>query len=132
MIDFSSLQKERDYNTLLPDYEEAIAQSMKQPPPPYYQVAMENNQINGLNANNSPSLGSVVTARGATNIPTNQNGASNVITTQVNPMMNETIDEPTSINASVVQSTNTNEPNANSTHGEQTNPSETPKPHQHQ
>lgn len=34
--------QERDYNTLLPDYEEAIAQSMKQPPPPSYQVAMAN------------------------------------------------------------------------------------------
>lgn len=27
----------------MPDYEEAIAQSMKQPPPPYYQVAMATN-----------------------------------------------------------------------------------------
>lgn len=34
--------QERDYNTLLPDYEEAIAQSMKQPPPPSYQVATAN------------------------------------------------------------------------------------------
>lgn len=32
--------KERDYNTLLPDYEEAISQSMKQQPPPSYSVAM--------------------------------------------------------------------------------------------
>lgn len=39
--DISSRQ-ERDYNTLLPDYEEAIAQSMKQPPPPYYQVVIQN------------------------------------------------------------------------------------------
>lgn len=33
-------RQERDYNTLLPDYDEAIAQSMKQPPPPYYQVVL--------------------------------------------------------------------------------------------
>lgn len=32
--------KERDYTTLLPDYDEAIAQSLKQQPPPSYQVAM--------------------------------------------------------------------------------------------
>lgn len=35
-----STRQERDYNTLLPGYEEAIAQSMKQQPPPSYQVAM--------------------------------------------------------------------------------------------
>lgn len=39
-MDFFHYFQERDYNTLLPDYEEAIAQSMKQPPPPYCQVAM--------------------------------------------------------------------------------------------
>lgn len=43
---FNKFHKERDYNTLLPDYEEAIAQSMKQqPPPPYYQVAMQGSQM---------------------------------------------------------------------------------------
>lgn len=35
-----STRQERDYNTLLPGYDEAIAQSMKQQPPPSYQVAM--------------------------------------------------------------------------------------------
>lgn len=40
---FFLLLKERDYSSLLPDYEEAIAQSMKQqPPPPSYTVAMSN------------------------------------------------------------------------------------------
>lgn len=29
----------------MPDYEEAIAQSMKHPPPPYYQVAMASEQV---------------------------------------------------------------------------------------
>lgn len=47
--------QERDYNTLLPDYEEAIAQSMKQPPPPTYQMAMAyslgNTQLSGLQVN---------------------------------------------------------------------------------
>lgn len=37
--------QERDYSTLLPDYDEAIAQSMKQQPPPSYQVAMSNIQV---------------------------------------------------------------------------------------
>lgn len=36
---------QRDYNTLLPDYEEAIAQSMKDQPPPYYKVTMTANLI---------------------------------------------------------------------------------------
>lgn len=31
---------ERDYNSLLPDYDEAIAQSLKQAPPPSYSVAV--------------------------------------------------------------------------------------------
>ncbi|KAJ6649370.1 Lysosomal-associated transmembrane protein 4B [Pseudolycoriella hygida] len=35
-----SARQERDYTTLLPDYDEAIAQSLKQQPPPSYQVAM--------------------------------------------------------------------------------------------
>lgn len=35
-----SHQQERDLNTLLPNYEQAIAQGMKQPPPQYYQVAL--------------------------------------------------------------------------------------------
>lgn len=30
---------------MLPNYDEAVAQSMKQPPPPYYQVAATFNQI---------------------------------------------------------------------------------------
>lgn len=53
--------QERDYNTLLPDYEEAIAQSMKQPPPPYCQVAMTTptpmvaNSM-GLTANENPTI----------------------------------------------------------------------------
>lgn len=42
--------QERDYNTLLPDYEEAIAQSMKQPPPPYCQVAMTTSNPMASNA----------------------------------------------------------------------------------
>lgn len=40
--DVSHLRQERDYSSLLPDYDEAIAQSLKQPPPPSYQVAMSN------------------------------------------------------------------------------------------
>lgn len=34
-------QPERSYNSLLPDYDEAINQSMKQAPPPSYQMAMQ-------------------------------------------------------------------------------------------
>lgn len=46
-------KQERDYSTLLPDYEEAIAQGMKQPPPPYYQVALTNQMTTSLNIEHS-------------------------------------------------------------------------------
>lgn len=36
--------EERAYSTLLPNYDEAVAQYMKQAPPPSYQVAMSNYQ----------------------------------------------------------------------------------------
>lgn len=36
---------------MLPDYEEAIAQSMKQPPPPYSQVALTNQVVSDVNVN---------------------------------------------------------------------------------
>lgn len=50
-----SLHQERAYNSLLPDYEEAIAQSMKAPsyqavPPPSYQVAMQQQSTETTNA----------------------------------------------------------------------------------
>lgn len=34
---------------MLPNYEQAIAQGMKQPPPPYYQVALTTASINSPN-----------------------------------------------------------------------------------
>lgn len=37
--DVSNLRQDRDYNSLLPDYEEAV---LKQPPPPSYSVAVAN------------------------------------------------------------------------------------------
>lgn len=49
--------EERAYTTLLPNYDEAIAQYMKQAPPPSYQVAMSNYQRVDAqldNANNAP------------------------------------------------------------------------------
>lgn len=39
-IDATNVSQERDNNLLLPDYEEAITQSLKQAPPPSYVVAM--------------------------------------------------------------------------------------------
>lgn len=55
--------QDRDYNTLLPDYEEAIAQGMKhQPPPPYYQVAATNQMVsNGINGNQTVQLQATAT-----------------------------------------------------------------------
>jgi len=40
--DLQPVNEERAYSTLLPNYDEAIAQFMKQAPPPSYQVAMSN------------------------------------------------------------------------------------------
>lgn len=39
-VDATNVSQERDNNLLLPDYEEAIIQSLKQAPPPSYVVAM--------------------------------------------------------------------------------------------
>lgn len=39
----SAGRMERDYSSLLPDYDEAIAQSLKQAPPPSYSMAMSVN-----------------------------------------------------------------------------------------
>lgn len=44
---------ERDYSSLLPDYEEAIAQSLKQAPPPSYSMAMSVNGHVVLNGETS-------------------------------------------------------------------------------
>lgn len=46
--------QERDYTTLLPDYDEAIAQSLKQQPPPSYQVAMASTTQLPDNSNSVP------------------------------------------------------------------------------
>ncbi|XP_065094206.1 lysosomal-associated transmembrane protein 4B isoform X1 [Ochlerotatus camptorhynchus] len=39
----TNMRQERDSNSLLPDYDEAVAQSLKQAPPPSYVVAMSMN-----------------------------------------------------------------------------------------
>lgn len=79
--------QERVYNTLLPDYEEALAQSLKQPPPPYYQVAMATaNQIstaNGIvNTNNNivPSNSVVTNDIVITATPNNHHYPTNTVT----------------------------------------------------
>ncbi|XP_055694937.1 lysosomal-associated transmembrane protein 4B [Lutzomyia longipalpis] len=58
-----SHRQERDYSSLLPDYDEAISQSMKQAPPPSYQVAMATSiptsHITTDDANITPDAGAV-------------------------------------------------------------------------
>lgn len=66
-------QKERDYNTLLPDYEEAIAQSMKQPPPPYCKVASAMHQTSSNLNNNLTGLTHITNRQFIENIATSQN-----------------------------------------------------------
>lgn len=56
-INFKNIElKERDYTTLLPDYDEAIAQSLKQQPPPSYQVAMASTTQLQDNSNSVPTV----------------------------------------------------------------------------
>lgn len=74
-----SARQERDYNTLLPDYEEAIAQSMKQPPPPTYQMAMAYSMANGgLHVNLEAEAAVVAT-------PTDENSNSQPTSTDALP-----------------------------------------------
>ncbi|XP_037051418.1 lysosomal-associated transmembrane protein 4B [Bradysia coprophila] len=65
-----STRQERDYTTLLPDYDEAIAQSLKQQPPPSYQVAMAGTTQLPANNNSVPetvaAIPSGATATGTT------------------------------------------------------------------
>jgi len=75
-----STRQERDYTTLLPDYDEAIAQSLKQQPPPSYQVAMANSTQLPDNSHSVPNV-SVETAANATTgpVPVNNAEATNNI-----------------------------------------------------
>ncbi|XP_022220228.2 lysosomal-associated transmembrane protein 4A isoform X3 [Drosophila obscura] len=74
--------EERAYSTLLPNYDEAIAQYLKQAPPPSYQVAMSNYQedpageAGGAEANPGVAplfvaLGAAATANAASNMDDN-------------------------------------------------------------
>lgn len=57
------VRQERDSSTLLPDYDEAIAQSMKQPPPPSYQVAMSAQDPSTVDPMMSPAQSTLATAQ---------------------------------------------------------------------
>uniref|UniRef100_A0A034WEY4 Lysosomal-associated Transmembrane protein 4A n=1 Tax=Bactrocera dorsalis TaxID=27457 RepID=A0A034WEY4_BACDO len=97
--------EERAYTTLLPNYDEAIAQYMKQAPPPSYQVAMSNYQgvdaqVN--NANNVPdTVGAAVVTIDDT-LDNNNDSPNNNNTVHVNantpPMRrNEAVTEGTEL-----------------------------------
>jgi len=70
--------EERSYSTLLPNYDEAIAQYLKQAPPPSYQVAMSNYEeaedATAEGAEVNPSVAPLFVALGAA---TTANAASN-------------------------------------------------------
>ncbi|KAM7342387.1 lysosomal-associated transmembrane protein 4A isoform 1-T3 [Cochliomyia hominivorax] len=51
--------EERAYSTLLPNYDEAVAQYMKQAPPPSYQVAMSNYQTQDEQNNHSANIAGI-------------------------------------------------------------------------
>lgn len=82
-------RQERDYNTLLPDYEEAIAQSLKQPPPPSYQMAMAysmaNQQVTGLQVN----LETLPTTSVDNDLDEQPTATSNEVTTITNAIVNQ-------------------------------------------
>jgi len=83
-----STRQERDYTTLLPDYDEAIAQTLKQQPPPSYQVAMASTTQLPDNNNSVPNVETVaaipstttgpvsITSAGATSETTTNNNRS--------------------------------------------------------
>uniref|UniRef100_U5EXK5 Putative lysosomal-associated transmembrane protein n=1 Tax=Corethrella appendiculata TaxID=1370023 RepID=U5EXK5_9DIPT len=72
--DATNIRQERDYSSLLPDYDEAIAQAMKQAPPPSYQVAMSTTAVvtNPAPSSSSATTEVVAEATTATNITTNE------------------------------------------------------------
>lgn len=49
--------QDHDLSTVLPNYEQAIAQGMKQPPPPYYQVALTTASVNSPNGTETIAVG---------------------------------------------------------------------------
>lgn len=119
--------KERDYNTLLPDYEEAIAQSMKQPPPPYYQVAMGTNQMVAVNGTEN-----IQRRQTTANITTAPAGANDVNAQVIPPAYDET--NQTASTSESVTNANAIPANAADSNGivataNDTNP---PKPQHHQ
>lgn len=87
-----SARQERDYNTLLPDYEEAIAQSLKQPPPPSYQMAMAysmaNQQVTGLQVNLEAMP---TTSADDEDVPMHNVNNNNVANVTTNAIVNESI-----------------------------------------
>ncbi|XP_065369440.1 lysosomal-associated transmembrane protein 4A [Calliphora vicina] len=75
--------EERAYSTLLPNYDEAVAQYMKQAPPPSYQVAMSNYPIQEED-NNLP--GSVVVQEEDNNNDSSNNNNTVHINNNTPPM----------------------------------------------
>lgn len=93
----------------MPDYEEAIAQSMKQPPPPYYQVAMANQMTTNLSANQSMPMrtaGTRVTIPVETNENIAQNGHIPITTTHTTPVYESNTQNTTNEIASTSTSAN--------------------------
>lgn len=92
---------------MLPDYEEAIAQSMKQPPPPYSQVAMATNSvipnINVAVMNENQSV-QPQTATNSASISTNHDNVQN----KIPPAYDETNAHPS---VSLTSDTSSNEMN---------------------
>lgn len=110
-----SARQERDYNTLLPDYEEAIAQSMKQPPPPYCQVAMTPNPISIPNAISSTNAteNAIIVSSGAHTIPSNCDEVRNKIPPAYDDANNATL--ASEITRPVPCTTNDNAPSTSLT-----------------
>ncbi|KAH8277605.1 hypothetical protein KR018_001957 [Drosophila ironensis] len=78
--------EERAYSTLLPNYDEAIAQYLKQAPPPSYQVAMSNyqedNETGGPESSQGVplfvALGSAATVNAASNTDDNMDNNNDI------------------------------------------------------
>nr|XP_014097172.1 lysosomal-associated transmembrane protein 4A [Bactrocera oleae]XP_014097173.1 lysosomal-associated transmembrane protein 4A [Bactrocera oleae]XP_036225081.1 lysosomal-associated transmembrane protein 4A [Bactrocera oleae] len=83
----AGLGEERAYTTLLPNYDEAIAQYMKQAPPPSYQVAMSNYQSVDAqldNTNNVPDAAGAAVVTIDDTLDNNNDSPNNNNTVHVN------------------------------------------------
>lgn len=92
--DTANMRQERDNNSLLPDYDEAVAQSLKLAPPPSYVVAMAMN--NKDTASNNPTPADVYSVNNNSSND-NDNFTDPPSYNDVQPVENSPVEDPATI-----------------------------------